>query len=283
MSLNVNTNMILAAASAKAVEPSETKKVSDNIFDVQKSSNTSSQQTAQFDFLQYIQNMIFQNIFVKPLINPIFKGFSPEIMNLLNFNPTPIYSQFSMPLTNNNNFSNISNKNYFTSNNTVSKTYASKNYSNINPFNVAKYDSNIFAKHKLEDVYNERLSKDLAETSKYFASQMGGRRSLGYCARGVRQALESAGIVGPREVYGNAHQYASLLASHENFAEVAVNDLTKLPAGCIVVWDKDSRHQYGHIAITQENGLESSDHIQNISNNFSRRGGYRVFVPVKNR
>lgn len=124
----------------------------------------------------------------------------------------------------------------------------------------------------------------------------------GKCLRGVRLALEGAGIQlrDPR-TGGNlnsAYQAADVLANHhqDRFSEmrpVSRGDLRSLPPGAIVVWDRNpdpakraqnpsNGFSHGHIEIIGDNGQAYSDGRQNwgvTMNNNGRYGGFRVFLP----
>lgn len=124
----------------------------------------------------------------------------------------------------------------------------------------------------------------------------------GKCLKGVRLALEGAGIQlrDPR-TGGNlnsAYQAADVLANNhqDRFTEmrpVSKGDLRSLPPGAIVVWDRNpdpakraqnpsNGFSHGHIEIIGENGQAYSDGRQNwgvTMNHNGRYGGFRVFLP----
>jgi hypothetical protein len=84
----------------------------------------------------------------------------------------------------------------------------------------------------------------------------------------------------------SAYQAADQLARNPRFTEVRVSrqQLRSLPAGAVVVWDRDpSNHssgggkQHGHISISDGQGHEYSDKPRNQMTNYGPR--YRVFVP----
>lgn len=104
-------------------------------------------------------------------------------------------------------------------------------------------------------------------------------RSTGYCATYVKSAIQDAGL--GSYVSGHAYQLPSILKNNKNFKEVhvAAGDLNKLPAGCVIAYDKGAANYsktYGHCEITLGNGKAASDFI---TNNL-RAGDARVFVPV---
>lgn len=121
--------------------------------------------------------------------------------------------------------------------------------------------------------------------------------TTGYCLRGVKKSLKTAvgyTMDGLDEAWkaadalrgksvqvtsgGKTYTYKySKLASMFTEVQVPRDQLSSLPKGSIVVWDKSAGHKYGHIAIAMGNGMESSDHIQKQTN---RAGvGYTVFLP----
>ena len=98
----------------------------------------------------------------------------------------------------------------------------------------------------------------------------------GYCYKWVGQALRRHGV----NVSGaSAYMGADQLAKNPKFREVKVNpqDLGKLPAGAVVVWNKGPGHPHGHISIALGNGKEASDKIRNQITNYGT--SVRVFLP----
>ena len=134
--------------------------------------------------------------------------------------------------------------------------------------------------------YNAQKGKSLAQAG---YSTIG---SKGYCLRGVNNTLMR--VFGQRINRGSAYQAAEVLASNKgigaHFREVQVSrrELSRLPAGAIVVWNNNARgggsnvtragKVHGHISIALGNGMESSDHISNQIVN--RDAQFRVFLPV---
>ena len=98
----------------------------------------------------------------------------------------------------------------------------------------------------------------------------------GYCYKWVGQALRRHGV----NVSGaSAYMGADQLAKNPKFREVRMNpqDLGKLPAGAVVVWNKGPGHPHGHISIALGNGKEASDKIRNQITNYGT--SVRVFLP----
>jgi len=105
----------------------------------------------------------------------------------------------------------------------------------------------------------------------------------GGCYTGVKHSLLSAGVIKdygdmPKGDAKSAKEFFDLNSSH--FTKVPVNsvdDLKKLPAGHIVVYQNNEPGRPGHIAITNGNGQEYSDHTGNMNWNKEHGGGYAVY------
>lgn len=105
----------------------------------------------------------------------------------------------------------------------------------------------------------------------------------GWCFKWVCQALKRAGVDG----VGGASAYmaADQLAKNPKFREikVAAKDLPKLPAGAVVVWDRNGTGAssagriHGHISISLGDGREVSDKIRQQTTNMG--SNVRVFLP----
>jgi hypothetical protein len=117
--------------------------------------------------------------------------------------------------------------------------------------------------------------KKLAEIAR--AEATNGDSNGGLCYRDVGRALSKIGI----NVSGaSAYMAADQLAKNPKVKEVKVaqNELSKLPAGAIVVWDKGNGHEHGHISIATGDGKEASDLMRTQITNYGTR--FRVFMPV---
>jgi hypothetical protein len=113
--------------------------------------------------------------------------------------------------------------------------------------------------------------RDLAKDAQEHANGPGG-----YCYKWVAQALARHGV----SVHGaSAYMAADQLAKNPKFREIKVEpkDLPKLPAGAIVVWNKGSGHEHGHISIALGNGKEASDMLRQQITNYGTTA--RVFLP----
>lgn len=142
------------------------------------------------------------------------------------------------------------------------------------------------------------LAKNAADTANTL-------RTSGGCLTGAKQALIGSGAVKDEEMktFNNAFQLAEFFDKHpERFIEIThiqisdtvareitAGDLTKLPAGCIVVFGNSNRTDVpGHAAITSGNGQMYADEVDNSNwDNFVARqenqngkgehGYFRVF------
>lgn len=99
------------------------------------------------------------------------------------------------------------------------------------------------------------------------------------CYHYVKEGLASEGI----ELTGDkAYQAANQLARNPRFREAKVtrDQLADLPAGAVVVWNKNlkAKHPAGHISVALGDGREVSDRVRPQVQNY--RSQYRVFEPV---
>jgi hypothetical protein len=118
-----------------------------------------------------------------------------------------------------------------------------------------------------------RTGERLAAVAQRVAGRMG---TSGWCAKGVRMAMQEAGI--PYQSVGSAYQAANLLASNPRFREVRMTpeQIRNLPPGAVIVSAPSPGHQHGHIAVSLGGGREASDHITSVR----IRPEQRVFIPV---
>lgn len=111
--------------------------------------------------------------------------------------------------------------------------------------------------------FGQTLGKAAYETAK----NMGNNKSLGKCALAVGNALSS--VLGENiacKFRGNAYEWLPKLQSdlgkkYWKFLKQST-DTTKLPAGSIVLWNRQKAHPYGHIEIADGNGHLCSDFIR---------------------
>ena len=204
-------------------------------------------------------------------------------MSLVNFN-TNIQYDFQLPKINisttNFKFTPIKNYSTYTSGNNLFSLY-NNNFekkkkvldSNNNNTTTNSLRSNKVST-TLEDAgYDKTKGDKLANTA--------AKNTVGFthqCATYVKNAIQNSGL-GAYE-YGDAYECANILKRNKNFKEISTKglDLSTLPAGCVLVYDKGVAgysSKYGHTEITLGNGQAASD---GVTNNI--RQGARVFVPV---
>lgn len=192
----------------------------------------------------FMPNLAFQN-FLMPMCNMSFNWFNP-------FN----ISQMSMP--------------------TIFPTFNTYPDYSINTDYFVKSKSKInFSKDNLKiDGYNaskgERLAKIALKRSVGFT---------GWCATYVKEAIELANL-GPY-IKGDAYKMKDILKNNSNFKEVSTNhvDVKKLPAGCVLVYDKGVAgydKDAGHTEITTGDGRAVSD---GITKNLHKKPS-AIFIPV---
>lgn len=141
----------------------------------------------------------------------------------------------------------------------------------------------------IKNMYDEEMGKDIADAASVT------RGTTGLCLAGVSDSLhkifggERLAMLGSaykaaEALRGNVEGYEEL-ASNFREVEVSESELSSLPAGAVVVWNKGGNSsvsqlgkEHGHISISLGNGKESSDHIQN---QITGRGtDFTVFMPV---
>lgn len=101
----------------------------------------------------------------------------------------------------------------------------------------------------------------------------------GYCAAYVKSDIQAAGLGGYK--YGHAYQMPSILRNNSNFKEISPDgiDVKKLPAGCVLVYDRGAQgysKNYGHTEITTGDGRAVSD---GITKNLHKKPS-AIFIPV---
>ena len=97
------------------------------------------------------------------------------------------------------------------------------------------------------------------------------------CYKFVKAGLAAEGI----EVTGkSAYMAAPQLARSDQFQErrgVKPGELSELPAGAVVVWNKSKKHPDGHISVALGDGREVSDRIRTQIEGYGT--SVRVFIP----
>ena len=198
-------------------------------------------------------------------------------MGSLNFTP-----QFTMPLFSNSNLMptlRTSPSNLFgflSATNPYTKT--TSNLTNIS--NASRHRSSLSFNTNttlptLKSVgYNANKAQKLANA----ASKESIGRFDGQCAKHVKTAIQNAGLGAYQS--GHAYQMDTILSKNSNFKQISAEgiDLKKLPAGCVLVYEKGvSRYssEYGHVEITLGDGTAvSGGRTRNL------RAGAKIFVPV---
>lgn len=159
------------------------------------------------------------------------------------------------------------------------------NYSYAKPKNDAVAMSNTdtftrssgidYAKDNLKlDDYNAFKGERLAKTALNHA--VGWK---GYCAAYVKSSIQASNLGSYK--YGHAYQMPEILRNNPNFKEISPEgvDVSKLPAGCILVYDKGAQgynKKYGHTEITTGDGRAVSD---GITEHLYKKPS-NIFVPV---
>lgn len=209
-------------------------------------------------------------------------NFNNSFANFLGFDPKSLDSENYMDCRGIYNYSRYT----FPLFNTYLNTPPSKRP--VHKYNVDFHtDTNLAA---LKNVYNPVISKELAHIAYQTAMNT---NTVGWCAKGVMDSLQKTGI----DQNGQTRVAAACLAvkkfeeHKDSFQRIDIknkDDLKKLPAGCIIVWNSSEGHPYGHIAVTL--GLipdpknpgkkyigEASDHVQSL---IIRNAEFAVFVPI---
>ena len=136
-------------------------------------------------------------------------------------------------------------------------------------------------------MYDETAGQKLKEAA------LTTRNTTGYCLAGVHESLMEAYGLNMKLPFGSAYMATEYfrgnvegyeeVAQHFQEVEVAEEDLSSLPPGAVVIWDKggnasEAGKKHGHISISLGDGRESSDHIQQ---QITGRGvKFYVFIPV---
>lgn len=111
------------------------------------------------------------------------------------------------------------------------------------------------------------FGNELGNAANRVAKKMGNTKSLGKCALAVGDALSA--VVGEniaRKFRGNAWTWiekvnGTLGKQYWRFLKQS-KDTSGLPAGSLVIWNKQEQHPYGHIEIADGQGHLCSDFIR---------------------
>ena len=134
---------------------------------------------------------------------------------------------------------------------------------------------------KYSKANGEKLAQDIRNHAVGFT---------GYCSRHVSNALARTGLGDERAA--SAYMMADKLKDNKNFKQVTISsleELKSLPAGCVIVYDKNSAWDngfktghynatHGHIEVTLGDGTACSD---GITRNIRYSEQMTVFVPVE--
>jgi len=124
--------------------------------------------------------------------------------------------------------------------------------------------------------YDPSFGQAIARDVKGEANRRG---TVGNCYNAVADVIDRS--VSKFLSGGHAYMSAPQLAARKDlFREVPPNDLSKLPAGAVVVWGKGSSKS-GHISIALGDGREASDHIAPQMQSHYGGAPARVFLPIK--
>lgn len=181
--------------------------------------------------------------------------------------------------------------------NVGSMNFTVPNFNNSSRFNMPVFpmpSANSRTNSYSYDYSNKKFSTDtdLPEVSEFYNPERGRRLAkIGYrnaarintkhrCYAGVKSSLALYGINTSKFPRGSAYMAVWALDHHPKFKKVHVSysDIKHLPAGCIVVWQRTSKHPHGHIGITNGDGTESSD--RNRNQVYIKGSRYSVYVPV---
>lgn len=209
--------------------------------------------------------------------NNMFAGMSPLARAILNGEDIDIFEMMLNNMMQQAFLSQSMSQQNFLSAGSGSKKL-NNNYNNysVNPYSFNRNYNTKTDLTALNSLYNPKKGLTLASVAEQNAQQLG---TMGWCLKGVRTGLEKAGLDCSQSMGGSAYQAVAALDNNPAFKRVDISkqDLSKLPAGCVVVWDKSSGNQHGHIAVTLGDGKEASDHVQNVS---QRDVAHTVYVPV---
>lgn len=131
------------------------------------------------------------------------------------------------------------------------------------------------------------FGKAFGEAAYKIANKMGGTKSQGKCALAVGDALSM--IMGEniaRQYRGNAWTWISKVKNSNLWYFLKQSkDTSNLPAGSLVIWDKQPTHPYGHIEVADGKGHLCSDFIRSDKLTLYRSNPANVvpliFVPAE--
>lgn len=205
------------------------------------------------------------------------------ISSFFNFNSNIVpfwndigFPNFSFFAPESSSFPNFANSNFFTS-----------SVWNVEQFNEPQKSNTKIANPVAKN--NERTTSNNTSIFKDYDVNAGNKLAnialrdsvgfTGHCARGVKTAIKKADLGAYQS--GHAYQMDDILRKNDNFKEISPEsvDVKKLPAGCVLVYDKGVQGysaSYGHTEITTGDGRAVSD---GITNNLYKKPS-SIFIPV---
>lgn len=237
--------------------------------------------------------------------NPYFSNFNP-MASLFDFNTGPQYPSLTSDLNSNNSSSSSRNNNnsWMSSSFTYTPQQSSFEFkSELRPTNFMSelfsvltpkagktsttsktqksYTASFNTKTNLPQFKDVEYDKEKGNLlAQKVVSGIPANRNSALCAKYTKLAIQNAGL--GQYISGHAYECADILRNNSNFKEIKVsgNQLSKLPAGCIIVYDRGAANyssQYGHIEISLGDGRAASDYI---NSNIKPSDNVHVFVPV---
>ena len=207
-------------------------------------------------------NPFMPNIFGfgMPVFMPNFSYFRPTVspyFSVFNFWNTP---SLTTAYTDNQNYTNSSYNDYSSGLDTFKKATLSVSTDSNGSVSI--------------DGYNKEAGQKLADIALKNAGDF-----HNHCAGHVEDDIEEAGL--GRRSDADAYQMLDTMNNNPNFKPLETTniDVSKLPAGCVPVYDKGVSgysNDYGHIEITLGDGRAASD---GITNNI-RQNPTAIFAPV---
>ena len=226
-------------------------------------------------------NYLYSNNFC--YTNPM--QFSYNINNYTNnpfyvpYNPVLTWQNFNFNDYINNPCSLVQPQNYYQTNQyTMSEVYMQPNFSASEQItSLSNTTSSAKTEKKKGDVfddYNADSGKLLAQNALEYSHDFHNK-----CSLHVNNAIEASGLGNSTDA--DAYEMIGVLNSNPNFKSISKDtDVTKLPAGCIVVYDKGVSgysDEYGHVEIAAGDGRGVSDGIhEKIKPNPSA-----IYMPIK--
>ena len=140
------------------------------------------------------------------------------------------------------------------------------------------FETNEIASNTLHDTrgYDPVAGQRLADDAEREARSRG---TVGSCYNAVADVIDrqSGKFLTGRHAYMAADQLA---ARKDLFREVPAQDLSRLPAGAVVVWGQGNSES-GHISIALGDGREASDHVDRQMQRHYGGASARVFLPIR--